>query len=528
MNEGPIHPRAPLGVAQVFGDLLPRAAAPSGGCHKCTWEFCDNPTKNYRDQTDCNCKPCKNGNSKPDPQTNDRCIPDCKDKQAAVGPKDANGDATCKDCLSGQKPDEDHSTCVKGDCPEGQVPDGTATNSDGTKKCKKCPSDQKPDAAGEKCVKNDCPEGQVPDGTATNTDGSQKCKSCPQGQKPDAAGEKCVDSDCPAGQVRDGDNCKKCPTNQKPDPTGQKCVPNDDNDDDNGDNNCPPGQMSKPGGGGCVNDKTKKGDALKKELSSEQKAWEAQDKKNKAQQAEDDEQKENDEKRKRVGKCLPIGALALDSSMFIWATAEAGFMPQFIEELNLADYWPSDIPTVPMDVPIETDPDAYTKQWMDMANYQNAVENIGACMANPYDYRCSQKRDLDLEERHDGDDFTNDLAHEGDEKQRREPVNHIMIPYSQEVASKKKEKRFLGLIIDAIVIFLRTATGALRAIAASARAVLSDIAKKGINLATRTARNWADDAVKKDMGNAGERVRGGKYFEKCLKGEELPDSATGD
>ncbi|KAL9624963.1 MAG: hypothetical protein Q9160_001010 [Pyrenula sp. 1 TL-2023] len=522
-SEGSVDARVSLGVAQVFGDLLPRAAAPSGSCNKCTWEFCTTPTKNYRDQSDCQCKPCKNTNSKPDPETNDRCIPDCQGKQAAIGPKDSNGESTCKDCPSGQKPDEDHSSCVKGDCPEGQVPDGTATNPDGTRKCKKCPNGQKPDATGDKCVKNDCPDGQVPDGTGTNADGSQKCKKCPQGQKPDAAGEKCVRSDCPTGQVPNGDSCKKCPTDQKPDPTGQKCIPKDDNDDE--DRNCPPGQMSKPGGGGCVNDKTKKDNALKKELSFEQKAWDAQDKKNKVQQEDEDRDKENDEKRKRVGKCLPIGALALESHMFIWATAIGGFMPQFIEELNLADYWPSDIPTVPMDVPIETDPDAYTKQWMDMANHQHAVEAIGACM-NPYDYSCTQKRDdLDFEEHLDNDD-DEVSAHEGGEKQRRESVNHIMIPYSQEVASRS-EKRFLALIIDAILMFLRAATSALRLIATSARAVLSNIAKKGINLASRTARNWAKDSVKKEMDIAGKRVRDGKYFKNCLKGEKLPDSAIG-
>ncbi|KAL9624940.1 MAG: hypothetical protein Q9160_000987 [Pyrenula sp. 1 TL-2023] len=478
-SSSPVWRREPIGVAQIFGDLLPRAPA-AGGCAKCTRTFCTNSQTQYRDQTDCNCKNCKNNKNKPDPQTNDRCIPDCKGNQAATGPKDASGDATCKDCPQGQKPDADHSDCVKGDCPDGQVPDGTATNSDGSKKCKKCPDGQKPDPAGEKCVKNDCPTGQVPDGTATNPDGSKKCK--------------------------------KCPDKQKPDPTGEKCV----NDDD--DKKCPPGQKPKVGGadGDCENDDKTKKREMDKELPRERDAFDKR-------KADNDKKKQDDEdkrKRSRIGKCLPLGALALPTLDFGFATAF--FLPEFMEQLNIADYWPSDIPTCPMDVPIETDPDGYNKQWMDMARYQTYIEMTGACMANPYS--CPTKRDGEIFERWN-------MGLEGfvAEKVKREPVNHITIPYGQELSKKDKRQVQIMGVVDIILAFLGRATSALRLLGSAALRALGDVAEKGVSLAARGARNFALKEVRDDMINAAKQITGkmNKYWKDCIKGGNLPKSAAG-
>lgn len=62
-------------VANPNSAKIPRAQTPAQKpmCHKCTWEFCDNPTVMYRDQTTCNCKKCSNG-LKPDPDTNAQCV----------------------------------------------------------------------------------------------------------------------------------------------------------------------------------------------------------------------------------------------------------------------------------------------------------------------------------------------------------------------------------------------------------------------------------------------------------------------
>lgn len=462
--------REPLGVAQVFGDLLPRANPPAQSCAKCTHQFCTNPDKNYRDQSDCNCKPCKNTKNKPDPQTNDRCIPDCQGKQAATGPKDSSGDATCQDCPAGQKPDADHSDCEKSDCPDGQV---NKKQPDGSTKCQSCPSGQKPNAAGDDCEKDNCSANQI---NKKQPDGSTKCEPCPTGQKPNLA--------------RDG------------------CIKNDDDDD-----KCPPGQ--KPASAGtkrdakCVNDKDQKNNKMKEELPREQAKFK---------KLMDDQEEKR--KRTRIGKCLPDGALALTTDSFFMASGF--FMPQFIEQLNIPDYWPSDIGDCPMDVPIEQDPDGYNKQWMDMARYQTYIEMTGACMANPYS--CPTKRDENGTEVFD----LEAMYPQPPRKVKREPVDHILIPYSTEL-----DKRVVPLIADVVEIvlsFLGRATSALRALGGAALSRLGQVAEDGIKLATRTAKDFGQKAVRDEMEKGAKKIADQKYnkwWKDCLKGNKLPASATG-
>ncbi|KAL9622069.1 MAG: hypothetical protein Q9160_003568 [Pyrenula sp. 1 TL-2023] len=151
------------------------------GCKKCTSAFCDQPTKKFRDQSTCNCGPCK-GSKKPDPNTNDRCIPDCTGQEAAVGPKDTDGDATCQKCPQGKKPDADHSDCVDGTdnnnkCPTGSVPNGP-DKPDGTPNCKECPG-KKVDTSGTKCADDDenCRPGQKKVNGQCVTDKDKKDKA---------------------------------------------------------------------------------------------------------------------------------------------------------------------------------------------------------------------------------------------------------------------------------------------------------------------------------------------------------------
>lgn len=483
-------PREALVATETFSDLALRAAQqPVGGCAKCTKAFCDQPTKNFRDQTNCKCGPCKN-NKKPDPSTNDRCIPDCQGNEAANGPKDADGDPTCKKCPDGQKPDEDRTDCIKSDCPTGQVPDGKKP--DGSTNCKQCPGG-KTNPEQTKCADDDrkCPAGQVPDGPA-KSDGTPNCRTCPGG---------------------------------KTDPTQTKC---------DGDQDCRPGQKKQ--GDQCVNDKEKKDKLMKDNLDRKVKLW--------------NDKQEKKTKKARGGKCLLIVGLILTPSVLsditsgvkgsdLYDFSTGGFDQGFVDQDWQFD-WPQDIPWKP---DINLDDPKFMQPWFDYVSKMQAAKSDHSCPCAGFcngkrstdsltDYhikhkRCPPKVKRDLfgnfvpAERDDPNGFLpspSDL--EGRSVHRRDFVPDPNDPdgHHQAVHSANPHKRqfqFLIPIFDLLLDFAETAMAFIsRAVQATGRIA------EAFNKGERVLKVVKDGSkfTRDQMKNAAGKIRENKSFNQCLQG----------